>query len=651
MSDKKEPGKLFPPTEELKKLSLVGGPEGYKKMYEESIRDPPAFWGKMSDTLDWFSKDWDSVFDWDKESGHFTWFKGGKLNVSYNCIDRHVNNGKKNQAAIIWEGDDPKDTRILTYGDLQREVEKFANVLKSKGVQKGDRVSVYLPMIPELAITLLACTRIGAIHSVVFSAFSAEALYNRIDDCDSKLLVTADGGFRGGKKVDIKGNANEALEKSPSVKNVIVVRRTGADVYMEEGRDTWWHDEMQKAALRCEPEHMDAEDPLFILYTSGSTGKPKGVMHTTGGYLLQAQLSFQYVFNYKPGEVYWCTADVGWITGHSYIVYGPLAAGATTIMFEGVPNYPGLDRFWDVAERWKVDIFYTAPTAVRMMRKTGDQWPKMHDLSTIRLLGSVGEPIDPEAWMWYYDVIGGGRCPIVDTWWQTETGSIMIAPLPGVTTLKPGCATNPLFGIEPLVCLEDRTVCKPGEDGRLFIKKPWPSQARTIWGDHQRYMDTYWNVIPGHYFTGDGGRMDADGDIWILGRVDDVISVAGHRIGAAEVEAAFLTHPAVAEAAVVPVPDEIKGEAIYTFVTLKDGYSESEDLRKALINQVRKEVGPHATPKIVQFTTGLPKTRSGKIMRRILRKIAGGGMHEDLGDVSTLAEPGVVDILIKGRIL
>jgi len=396
---------------------------------------------------------------------------------------------------------------------------------------------------------------------------------------------------------------------------------------------------------------MDAEDPLFILYTSGSTGKPKGVLHTTGGYLLQTQLSFQYVFNYRPGEVYWCTADVGWITGHSYIVYGPLSAGATTLMFEGVPNYPGLDRFWDVAEKWKVDIFYTAPTAVRMMRKTGDQWPKMHDLSSIRLLGSVGEPIDPEAWLWYHDVIGGGRCPIVDTWWQTETGSIMIAPLPGVTTLKPGCATNPLFGIEPLVCLEDRTVCKPGEDGRLFIKKPWPSQARTIWEDHQRYMDTYWNVIPGHYFTGDGGRKDADGDIWILGRVDDVISVAGHRIGAAEVEAAFLTHPAVAEAAVVPVPDEIKGEAIYTFVTLKDGFSESEELRKALINQVRKEVGPIATPKTVQFTTGLPKTRSGKIMRRILRKIAGGGMHEDLGDVSTLAEPGVVDVLIKGRIL
>jgi len=651
MSDKKVEGKLFPPTEEQIELSLVGGPDGYKKIYEESIRDPPAFWAKMSDSLDWFSKDWDSVFEWDKESGHFSWFKGGKLNVSYNCLDRHVKNGKKNQAAIIWEGDDPSESRVLTYGQLLMEVEKFANVLRSKGVKKGDRVSVYLPMIPELAITLLACTRIGAIHSVVFSAFSSEALLNRIDDCGSKILITTDGGYRGGKKVDIKGNANEALERCPSIKDVIVVRRTGADVYMEKGRDTWWHEEMEKAPLKCEPEHMDAEDPLFILYTSGSTGKPKGVVHTTAGYILQTQLSFQYVFNYMPGEVYWCTADVGWITGHSYIVYGPLAAGATTLMFEGVPNYPGLDRFWDVAEKWGVDIFYTAPTAVRMMRKSGDQWPKMHDLSSIRLLGSVGEPIDPEAWLWYHEVIGGGRCPITDTWWQTETGSIMIAPLPGATTLKPGCATKPLFGIEPMVCLEDGTVCKPGEDGRLFIKKPWPSQARTIWEDHQRYVDTYWNIIPGNYFTGDGGRMDADGDIWILGRVDDVISVAGHRIGAAEVEAAFLTHPAVAEAAVVPVPDDIKGEAIYTFVTLKDGFEESEELRKALINQVRKEVGPIATPKTVQFTTGLPKTRSGKIMRRILRKIAGGGMHEDLGDVSTLAEPGVVDVLIKGRII
>lgn len=651
MSDKKMDLRLFPPTEEQKKISKLKGPEEYQKIYDESIRDPVAFWEKMSDNLDWFSKDWKKVFDWDKKSGHFTWFKGGKLNASYNCLDRHVQNGKKNQAAIIWEGDDPKDTRVLTYGQLLVEVEKFANVLKSKGVKKGDRVSVYLPMIPELAITLLACTRIGAIHSMVFSAFSPEALYNRIDDCGSRLLVTSDGGYRGGKKVDIKGNANEALEKSPTIKNVIVIKRTGADVYMEDGRDTWWHEEMEKAPTKCEPEPMDAEDPMFILYTSGSTGKPKGVVHTTGGYILQAKTSFEYVFNYRPGEIFWCTADVGWITGHTYIVYGPLCAGATSIMFEGVPNYPGLDRFWEIAEKWKVDIFYTAPTAVRMMRKTGDQWPKMHDLSSIRLLGSVGEPIDPEAWLWYHDVIGGSRCPIVDTWWQTETGSIMISPMPGVTTLKPGCATKPLFGIEPATYLEDRTPCKPGQDGRLFIKKPWPSLARTLWGDHERYMDTYWNVNPGHYFTGDGGRIDADGDIWITGRVDDVISVAGHRIGAAEVEAAFLTHPAVAEAAVVPIPDDIKGEAIYTFVTLKDGYTESDELRKALINQVRKEVGPHATPKTVQFTTGLPKTRSGKIMRRILRKIAGGGMHEDLGDVSTLAEPSVVDLLIKGRII
>ncbi len=650
MSDEGIP-KVLKPTEAWSKGALVQSEEEYKRIYDESIKDPEAFWAKMADRLEWFSKDWDSVMEWDKEDVRISWFKGGKLNITHNCIDRHVNNGKKNQAAIIWQGEDDDDVKVLTYGQLQYEVNKLANVLKSKGVEKGDRVSIYLPMIPELAVSVLACARIGALHSVVFGGFSSDALYNRIVDCDSKMLITSDGSFRGGKKIPLKANANEALERGTPVETVLVVKRTGMDIVMDEGRDVWYHEEMSEASPVCEAETMDAEDPLFILYTSGSTGKPKGVMHTVGGYNLYTTVTFEYLFGARPGEVYWCTADIGWITGHSYIVYGPLSAGATTLMFEGVPNYPGPDRFWQVAEKWKVNVFYTAPTAVRMLRKTGDEWIKMHDLSSIRLLGSVGEPIDPEAWYWYYDVVGNKEAPVIDTWWQTETGGIMISPFPGATDLKPGCATKPFFGIKPMTLNEDKTECKPGENGRLCISHPWPSIARTVWGDHERYKETYWSAFPGLYFTGDGGRIDEDGDVWILGRVDDVMSVAGHRIGAAEVEAALIGHPSVAEAAVVPIPDEIKGEAIYVFVSLKDGYEPSDELRKEIINQVRKDVGPIATPKIVQFASGLPKTRSGKIMRRILRKIAGGGMHEDLGDVSTLADPDVVDLLIKGRIV
>ncbi len=642
--------KVFPPREEHRKGVPIKSEEEYKRIYDESIKDPEAFWAKMADRIEWFSKDWDSVLEYDEKDVRISWFKGGKLNITHNCIDRHVNNGRKNQAAIIWQGEEDDDVKVYTYGQLLYEVSRVANMLKAKGVGKGDRVSIYLPMIPELAFAVLACARIGAIHSVVFGGFSSDALYNRITDCDSKVLITSDGGFRGGKAIDLKGKANEALEAGTTVETVIVVRRTGADVVMEEGRDFWYHELLADAEPQCEPEVMDAEDPLFILYTSGSTGKPKGVLHTCGGYNLYTTVTFEHIFGYQPGEVYWCTADIGWITGHSYILYGPLSAGATTVMFEGVPNYPQPDRFWQVAEKWKVNVFYTAPTAVRMMRKTGDDWIKMHDLSSLRLLGSVGEPIDPEAWYWYYDVVGGQRCPVVDTWWQTETGGIMISPLPGATNLKPGCATKPFFGIEPLTIREDRSECDVGENGRLVIKRPWPSIMRTLWGDHERFKDTYWNVYPGYYFTGDGGRIDEDGDVWILGRVDDVMSVAGHRIGAAEVEAALIGHPAVAEAAVVPVPDEIKGEAIYVFVNLKDGYEGSDELRKELVAQVRHDVGPIATPKIIQFAQGLPKTRSGKIMRRILRKIAGGGMHEDLGDVSTLADPDVVDQLIAGRI-
>jgi len=648
MTPEKSKGQYTPP-EDYRKNAFVKSEKEYHKIYNSALKDPVAYWVKEADQIDWFSKSWKDAFTWDKKNNKFTWFKGGKLNVSYNCLDRHVKNGLKNTAAIIFQGEDDNDVKVYTYGQLLYEVEKFANVLKSRGVKKGDRVAVYLPMIPELPITLLACARIGAVHSVVFAGFSSEAIYNRVSDCTPKVIVTSDGSYRGGKKIDMKGKVNEILEKDTSVKSVVVVRRTGSDVVMEEGRDVWWHEEMSKVPLKCEPEVMDAEDPLFLLYTSGTTGKPKGLLHTNGGYIVGAYSSFKYVFNYVPGQVYWCTADIGWITGHTYIMYGPLAMGATTLMFEGVPNYPENDRFWQVAEKWKVDIFYTAPTAIRMIRKTGDDWIKKHDLSSIKMLASVGEPIDADVWKWYHSVIGGGRCPIADTWWQTETGSILITPLTGAFDLKPGSAMKPLPGIEPAIYREDKTKCNVGESGNLYIDKPFPSLARTIWNDHDKYVETYWKAFPGHYLTGDGARIDDGGDYWLLGRVDDVISVAGHRIGAAEIEAALIAHPAVAEAAVVPIPDEIKGEAIYTFVTLKDGFQESEDLEKQLTNQVRNVVGPIATPKTIQISVGLPKTRSGKIMRRILRKIAGGSKQDELGDTTTLVDPGVIELLIKGR--
>jgi len=643
------PKGTYPPSERYRKRSYIDSEAKYKKMYNESLSDPEKFWAAQAETLDWFSKDWKKVFEWDQKEARISWFKGGKLNVSYNCLDRHVKNGLKNTAALIFQGEKDDDVRTYTFGQLLNEVEKFANVLKSKGVKKGDRVSVYLPMIPELAITLLACSRIGALHSVIFAGFSSDSVYNRVSDCSPKVLVCSDGSFRGGKKLDMKGKVNEVLERETTVTSVITVRRTGADVVMEEGRDTWWHDEMSKAKAGCPPEVMDAEDPLFLLYTSGSTGKPKGLVHTNAGYILGASMTFKYAFDYRPGEIHWCTADIGWITGHSYILYGPLAAGATTLMYESVPNYPEEGRFWQIVEKWKVDIFYTAPTALRMIRKAGDQWITKYDLSSLKVLGSVGEPIDPEVWKWYYNLIGGGNCPISDTYWQTETGSFIITPLPGAFNLKPGSAMKPFFGIDPFILNEDKTATKVGESGRLVIKRPWPSIARTVWQDHEKYKEIYWSPYPGYYFTGDGARVDEDGDYWMLGRVDDVISVAGHRIGAAEIEAALLSHKAVAETAVVPIPDELKGEAIYTFVTLKDGFIDSEELRKALINHVRNEVGPIATPKVIQIADALPKTRSGKIVRRMLRKIASGGKSEDLGDTSTLMDQNVIASLIKGR--
>lgn len=638
----------YSPSKEYRKRTYIDSYAKYEKMYKRSIEKPEEFWAEQAEGLHWYSKGWKKVFDWNKKECTFTWFKGGKLNACYNCLDRHVENGLKNTAALIFEADEPGNSRVYTYGQLLNEVERFANVLKSKGVRKGDRVAVYLPMIPELAITLLACARIGAVHSVVFSGFSTDSLFNRVQDSDSKVLVTCDGSYRGGKTIDMKGKVNEMLERETSVESVIVVNHAKRDVVMEEGRDTWWHEEMSKAGLRCPCEQMDAEDPFFILYTSGSTGKPKGVLHTVGGYMLGVTMTFKYAFDYRPGETHWCTADLGWITGHSYVLYGPLSNGATTLMFEGVPNYPDNGRFWEIVENWKVDIFYTAPTAIRMMRKSGDEWVRKHDVSSLKVLGSVGEPIDASAWKWYYEVVGGGRCPIADTYWQTETGSHIILPFPGAWDQKPGSAMKPFFGIEPVVLNEDKTPTPVGQDGRLCIKKPWPSCARTLWGDHEKYKDTYWNPYPGYYFSGDGARQDQGGDIWITGRIDDVISVAGHRIGAAEVEAALIAHPAVSEAAVVPIPDEMKGEAIYGFVTLKDGFKDSEELRSDLVKQVRNEVGPIATPKTIQIAEELPKTRSGKIVRRMLRKIASGSDFRSM-DASTLVDPGVLDDLVKGR--
>jgi acetyl-CoA synthetase len=610
--------------------------EKYQEMYAQSISDPEAFWAEQAKTfLTWF-KEWDQVEDCNFNEGKIRWFEGAKLNVSYNCLDRHLET-RGDQVAIIWEGDDPSVDEKITYRDLYERVCRLANVLKQHGVKKGDRVCIYLPMIPEAAVAMLACSRIGAVHSVVFGGFSPEALKDRILDSGCEVVITADEGKRGGRGVPLKANVDKALNDCPDVSSVIVVENTGSHDAWKDGRDVWYHEQIEAVSADCPPEEMDAEDPLFILYTSGSTGKPKGVLHTTGGYLLYAAITHKYIFDYHDDDVYWCTADVGWITGHSYIVYGPLANAATTLMFEGVPTYPDASRFWQVVDKHQVSIFYTAPTAIRALMSKGNDFVTATSRKSLRLLGSVGEPINPEAWEWYYNVVGDGRCPIVDTWWQTETGGILISPLPGIMKLKPGSATLPFFGIKPEIV-----------DGHLIITNSWPGQMRTIFGDHQRFIDTYLSTYPGNYFTGDGARRDEDGYYWITGRVDDVINVSGHRMGTAEVESALVLHEAVAEAAVVGYPHDIKGQGIYAYVTLMADQEPSDELRKDLVKQVRKEIGPIAAPDVIQWAPGLPKTRSGKIMRRILRKIAANEI-DNLGDTSTLADPSVVDDLIANR--
>src|SRR5487761_116017 len=620
---------------------------GYFRLYEQSLKDPDAFWGEHGKRVDWikpYTKVKNTRFTGDVG---IRWFEDGTLNACYNCVDRHVKT-RPDQTAILWEGDSPSEHRHVSYAELYDGVCRLANVMKSHGVKKGDRVTIYMPMIPEAAFALLACARIGAVHSVVFGGFSPESLIGRIQDCGSTYVITADEGLRGGRKVPLKANADEALKSCPSVKTVLVVRRTGGQIGWVEGRDVWYHDAMANASRDCPPEEMKAEDPLFILYTSGSTGKPKGVLHTTGGYLVFTAMTHQYVFDYHDGDVYWCTADVGWVTGHSYIVYGPLANGATTLMFEGIPNYPTMSRFWEVIDKHKVNIFYTAPTAIRSLMGAGEEPVKTTSRASLRLRGSVGEPINPEAWEWYHRVVGDHRCPIVDTWWQTETGGILITPLPGATQLKPGSATTPFFGVVPEIVDADGNVLSGECQGNLCIAKSWPGQMRTVYGDHARFEQTYFSTYKGKYFTGDGCRRDADGYYWITGRVDDVINVSGHRMGTAEVESALVAHDAVSEAAVVGFPHDIKGQGIYAYVTLMDGVEATEALRKELVAHVRKEIGPIASPDVIQFAPGLPTTRSGKIMRRILRKIAENEFGS-LGDTSTLADPTVVNGLIDNR--
>lgn len=621
--------------------------ESYRSIYQDSIDNPEAFWTEQAKLfLDWIEP-WDAVMNYDYQTGHIRWFEGGTLNVSVNCIDRHLES-RGDQVAIIWEGDDPSQDNKITYRELHKEVCKFANVLISQGVKKGDRVCIYLPMISEAAIVMLACTRIGAVHSIVFGGFSAEALKDRIVDSDCHYVVCADEGYRGGKTLAIKANVDIAVESCPEIKKVIVIKNTGNPVAWDESRDIWYHQAMLLASEICPPVEMAAEDPLFILYTSGSTGKPKGILHTTGGYLLYAAITHKHVFNYQDGDIYWCTADIGWITGHSYMIYGPLCNGATTLMFEGVPTYPEADRFWRIIDKHQVNIFYTAPTAIRALMAYGNDYVMRTDRSSLRILGSVGEPINPEAWEWYYHVVGEGRCPIMDTWWQTETGGILITPLPGVTALKPGSATLPFFGIKPEIMDAQGNVMEGVAEGILVISSSWPGQSTSIYGDHQRFIDTYFKNYPGYYFTGDGARRDEDGYFWITGRVDDVINVSGHRMGTAEIESALVLHELVAEAAVVGYPHDIKGQGIYAYVTLNNGVEPSELLRKELIDLVRKEIGAIANPDIIQWAPGLPKTRSGKIMRRILRKVAANEL-DNLGDISTLADPAVVTEIIYHR--
>ncbi|MBN1636703.1 MAG: acetate--CoA ligase [Deltaproteobacteria bacterium] len=642
--------KVFPVPERVREKSYIPSREQYEKMYKESIENPEKFWAdEARKRLTWFKDfDDDKVMDYSFEGEVYAkFFEGGELNVSYNCLDRHLET-KKNKAAIIFEGNDPNDWKVFTYFDMYREVNKFANVLKKLGIKKGDRVSIYLPMIPELAITMLACTRIGAIHSIIFGGFSSDALADRVNDCQARLVITCDGTYRGAKAVPQKANADKALDVCPSVEKQIVVKRTGIEVPMKEGRDLWYEELMEEAPMYCEPEHMDAEDVLFILYTSGSTGKPKGVFHTTAGYLLYASMTQQLAFDVRDEDVYWCTADIGWVTGHSYIVYGPLCNGHSSILFEGVPSYPNYDRFWAVCEKYNVNNFYTAPTAIRAIAKEGDEWVDKHDLSSLRVLGSVGEPLNPEAWRWYYDKIGGGRCTIADTWWQTETGGHMILPLPGAIDIKPAKAMQPFFGVVPALIDESQQVVEGPGRGALCIKMAWPGMLRGLWGNPELMYKNYFSQFPGYYFSGDGAERDEDGDYRITGRVDDVINVSGHRMSTAEVEAALTAHPDVAEAAVVGYPHKIKGQGIFAYVTLNTGVDPSDDIRKALVTHVRKEIGPIASPDIIQWADGLPKTRSGKIMRRVLRKVAASDFS-DFGDTSTLADPSVVDSLVSER--
>jgi acetyl-CoA synthetase len=638
---------IFEPSADLAKSALIDA-NGYAALYQDSIANPDQFWAEHGKRIDWI-KPYSQISDvsYDAKDLHIKWYADGTLNAAANCLDRHLAT-RGDQTAIIWEGDEPDQHRHITYRELHEEVCKFANVLKANGAKKGDRITIYMPMIPEATVAMLACVRIGAVHSVVFGGFSPDALAGRIQDCDSTMVITADEGVRGGRPIPLKANTDDALAKCPDCKTAIVVKRTGGKIDWVDGRDVWYHEAMASASADCPVEEMNAEDPMFILYTSGSTGKPKGVLHTTGGYMVYASMTHQYVFDYHDGDIYWCTADVGWVTGHSYIVYGPLANGAVTLMFEGVPTYPDSSRFWRVVEKHKVNIFYTAPTAIRALMREGDKPVTVCDRSSLRLLGSVGEPINPEAWMWYHNVVGEKRCPIVDTWWQTETGGILIAPLPGATATKPGSATKPFFGIQPVLVDGNNNILDGASDGNLCIGHSWPGQMRTVYGDHQRFIETYFTTFPGRYFTGDGARRDEDGYFWITGRVDDVLNVSGHRMGTAEVESALVAHPKVAEAAVVGYPHDIKGQGIYAYVTLVADAVADDQLATELRQWTRKEIGPIATPDLLQWAPQLPKTRSGKIMRRILRKIA-ANEYDQLGDTSTLTDPAVVDDLVENR--